>query len=572
MDKNYIIFKKCGRLGNAVFRYLASILFMDKYNFEYILEDDLDGTSLKNLFKFVKGRDYVGNDIAIVHSRDINIMMKEFLKINNAHGFNTLGYVKKDIDENNLVSNTYINDDNGHGIYLKNYFVINDNNFISEYYSQKNESKCNIIMDGYFQHGNIYLELKDKIFGLIEKYKNIHYIQEDTNKRYLMKDLFDDIDIGDKKYDIVINIRLGDFNGRIDYIGLEYYIKLFETIDFNNKRICIVHEKFNRKEDLEYIIKCIKWFKDRGLTVVSETNDVLTDFNIMKQTDTLICSNSTFSWCAAYLSKHINKCYMPDNNWSKERPHVNFKKPIENTIFFHVESSFKFNFKVLILSVSENNKLRLKSINKLKSFIESIGIDCEIFEGINGKNIEIKDTNNPHEKLLVYGDQSIIYNDQYRINKVTMKKSELACGWGQLNIYKKLVEDREYKNYIIFEDDAEIICNQEKFLDLINNVPYNFDLCHIALSDWYPFIKLNKVNNFYYTIKKNYFNRATGYILSKSGAQKLLEKYPNQINVPADDLLCMTYNESNDFKLYVPENYVVKEIDNNVSTMDFYLK
>ena len=35
-----------------------------------------------------------------------------------------------------------------------------------------------------------------------------------------------------KIYDIVIHIRLGDFNGRPDFIEYEYYEKLFETIDF----------------------------------------------------------------------------------------------------------------------------------------------------------------------------------------------------------------------------------------------------------------------------------------------------------------------------------------------------
>ena len=64
MDKNYIIFRKCGRLGNAIFRYLALILLIDKYNLEYILEDDLNLESYKNFYSFIKGKDFIGNNLS----------------------------------------------------------------------------------------------------------------------------------------------------------------------------------------------------------------------------------------------------------------------------------------------------------------------------------------------------------------------------------------------------------------------------------------------------------------------------------------------------------------------------
>ena len=59
-----------------------------------------------------------------------------------------------------------------------------------------------------------------------------------------------------------------------------------------------------------------------------EHNDTITDFYIMKESELLICSKSTLSWCAAFFSDKIQKCYLPDYN---ETANSSCKYPIDNT-------------------------------------------------------------------------------------------------------------------------------------------------------------------------------------------------------------------------------------------------
>ena len=72
---------------------------------------------------------------------------------------------------------------------------------------------------------------------------------------------------------------------------------------------------------------------------------------------------------------------------------------------------------------------------------------------------------------------------------------------------------------------------------------------------------------YFYSIEKNLFNRTTSYIVSKSGAFKLLMYSCGYINIPADDLICHRYLVGDDFNIYVPLNYIFHEPENTVSTI-----
>ena len=64
------------------------------------------------------------------------------------------------------------------------------------------------------------------------------------------------------------------------------------------------------------------------IQIFIEHNDTITDYYIMKEAETLICSKSTLSWCAAFFSNSIKKCYLPDYN---EYSNSTCKFPIDNT-------------------------------------------------------------------------------------------------------------------------------------------------------------------------------------------------------------------------------------------------
>ena len=558
-NNKYLIFRKLGRFGSAIFRYFASALLCIKYDLEYILEDECP--EIED-YIFYEGVDHINDDIQYESSYNIDIMKNICKNNDKALCFNTIGFIKSDFNINKLSSNSYINKQNKNGLYVKNIININDDNFFNYY---ENNKINNLIMDGYFQFDNIYLDNKDIILEFIEKNKNNHYITIDRNDKILIKDIIDNILLPvDKIYDIVIHIRLGDY---IEYKYLEELLNNNISM-FTNKKIAIVSEKINLEKDIEYLDKILNFFKSHNnkYSVSVETNNLITDFNIMKQCKVLICSMSRLSWCAAYLSKNIKLCIMPNYNFYNDtiRKKFFFKKPTINTIFYNTQYT-KFNdLKIIILTLKNFNE-RSNIINNLLINMSMIGITHEIVYGIYGKDIKVYDTEDKNIKLLYHNFETYYYDKTKRLNKHIMKAGELGCAWSHLNIYKKLCSDKLYNKYLIFEDDA---CLSEK-LDIIyntlNNLPNIFDICHISLSDWYPFNKTDKENNYFYNIEKKFFNRSTSYIISKEGALKLLKYSNNYINIPSDDLVCNSFINNDDFKLYVPQNYLFKENIDNIS-------
>ena len=124
-----------------------------------------------------------------------------------------------------------------------------------------------------------------------------------------------------------------------------------------------------------------------------------------------------------------------------------------------------------------------------------------------------------------------------------------------------------YNNYLILEDDVAFNENIEKIKNIISDAPPNYDLLHLSKTEWYPFIKINKVNDNFYIPFKRFFNRTTGYMISKQGVKKLLNYTKEYISVPADDLLSSIYINT-DFNLYVPENYLFFEPENTISIIN----
>jgi hypothetical protein len=199
----------------------------------------------------------------------------------------------------------------------------------------------NIVMSGFFQFDEIYIKHKTAILEYANKNKNIHHIGFNKST-ILMNQVIDDIKLAPSQiYDIAIHVRLDDFIGRPDFIEPEYYIRLFDQVknQFNGKKIAIVIDRLKYQVEVDFIQTLLNWFKTNNITVAIESNNMWVDFNILKQAKTIVCSMSTFSWMAAYFSKSVETCYMPNYNFGKERPTQTFKRPIENTIFYDVKTT-----------------------------------------------------------------------------------------------------------------------------------------------------------------------------------------------------------------------------------------
>jgi GR25 family glycosyltransferase involved in LPS biosynthesis len=580
VSRNKIIFIPSGRLGNAIFRYMAcAIVNIINPRLEYTLAADSPSTPT---FTYYKGVDQEGNDAYQAQQTDKEAMHVEAIRDHSIVGYNTLGYFKHTIDLQQLTSNKYINNENGQGLYIKTTLTLTDANFFDMFY--KKLEYFHVRMEGYFQFGYIYLKYKPQLLHYMNAHKDTHYIQTDLNERILMREILDDLVLPlEKQYDMAIHIRLGDFNGRPDFIECEHYLNLFASLlpRMAEKKICIVYQasgagasasgagaSASGAADASYITTCLDWFQSYAIPVQLESNSLLIDFNIMKQAKLLVCSMSTLAWAAAYLSAG-QQCYMPDYNfYGTERQAFFFHKPTPTTILYPVKTSPAIHIQPYILTLPEFAS-RINKLDGLNLQLSRIGLDTTIYHGVHGKDVSIYEalSKQTHIKHVTWQNTTYFYDTRVRINGVPMSQGEFGCAWSHLNLLRKLVDDRETNYYLILEDDVELVKPVGELQQLLQHLPPDTDLCHLAKSDWNPFVKTNPVNAYFYECAKLFFNKTTSYVISKKGAQKILDYTMNSINMPIDDLFNTVFRLTPDFRFYVPGTYFFKEQDNVPSSI-----
>jgi len=195
---------------------------------------------------------------------------------------------------------------------------------------------------GYFQHDTIYLKYRSQIINYIRTHpKDVLTTDGNyelrTDFKYFPTDYFSDSLLnapqGFKKYyETVVHLRLEDFieNGAV--IHPLYIKQLLESVGASS--YCLVMNSPDTELELSYLDYLRKYFN-----VIIESNDIITDYHIMKNAKTLVCSCSTISWAAAFFSDTVQRVYMP--NYPAKRPHETFRKPIENTLAYNYKTCSK---------------------------------------------------------------------------------------------------------------------------------------------------------------------------------------------------------------------------------------
>ncbi len=257
-----------GRLGNAIFRYMASVIMCLYFNGNYTINSNKKTTT--------------------------NLTDESFLEISKF-------ILNKEYDK------------------LKKHFNMNGIN-----------------MSDYYQHDLIYRTHKDLIIKFINKNPNHYVLTDGINagdmnfEKYYMTNIINTPSTFNKYHKNVLHIRLEDFVKHNLYLNVERIIKLLDR-NILSVSLCIVCKKPETKFEFNYINIINKYLLDKGIQVNFEHNDTLTDFYIMKEAELLICSKSTLSWCAAFFSDKLQKCYVPDYY---ETPNSTFKFPIDNTVLY----------------------------------------------------------------------------------------------------------------------------------------------------------------------------------------------------------------------------------------------
>jgi hypothetical protein len=146
-----------------------------------------------------------------------------------------------------------------------------------------------------------------------------------------LRDTQDELDRFVKQYETVLHLRLEDFVTHNLLLSCDRIINLLGNLvnrDEIKNTLCIVCKKPTTDFEFDFVNQIKLFLVERKIDVVLENNNVITDYYIMKEAKTLICSNSTLSWAAALLSDKIIKCYFPDYETSSNQT---CKQPIENT-------------------------------------------------------------------------------------------------------------------------------------------------------------------------------------------------------------------------------------------------
>ena len=177
---------------------------------------------------------------------------------------------------------------------------------------------------GYYQHDDILKKYKTELIEYIKQNPEHLLITSDYD-RYKALNIIT-IDKPINKYKIVFHLRLEDFISYDLVMNPQCLIKLLDN--YKNEQICFVVNKITSELEQKYID-----FFTKKYNIVIESNDVITDYHIMKNAKILCCSCSTLSWIASFFSETVELVYFPNYN-NPGRIHETFKNPIDNTILY----------------------------------------------------------------------------------------------------------------------------------------------------------------------------------------------------------------------------------------------
>jgi GR25 family glycosyltransferase involved in LPS biosynthesis len=177
-----------------------------------------------------------------------------------------------------------------------------------------------------------------------------------------------------------------------------------------------------------------------------------------------------------------------------------------------------------IYVITLGKKERLENIKKQQ---QKINNKIEIFDAVNGKNLDINDlkTNN----ILAYDNKlSENYNN---------KMGEIGCYLSHLNIYKKIKKENKKGYTVIFEDDFSInsdnlINNLKNGIDILNSKNIDFD--YLFLGNLKDNHGENISDNLYYLDKNINLWGTHAYIINNKNIDKIIDKL-NIIRIPIDN-------------------------------------
>lgn len=213
--------------------------------------------------------------------------------------------------------------------------------------------------------------------------------------------------------------------------------------------------------------------------------------------------------------------------------------------------------RLTVFIITLKNNSRISEIKDTIVALSIIGAKIKYFEAIDANNISYEKINDNISQMNYETDKIFIQN--ICLDDNVMVRGVRGCCWSHIKLYQHILNENDpTMKYLIFEDDAWINYDMTYFIELfknvINNVPEDYDLCHLGNSVFNPFWKKNKINDYFYDIHRYPINNAHAYLVSLKGAKKMLDYCKNTIKEPPDTLIASCLQFVENFMLYIPEN------------------
>jgi GR25 family glycosyltransferase involved in LPS biosynthesis len=278
-----------------------------------------------------------------------------------------------------------------------------------------------------------------------------------------------------------------------------------------------------------------------SLSILNKIFDSLSEWNRCLILDDAIPLKK---WCTTKL--HDDFSVVITKNSSSHRIPKNFSheyKFSDCTLFLRMklgewmtQATRTKNIDVKIISLDFDCDRRFMLKNSLKNF------HSEIFYGFDAAKVHYREcpkilgetlrSNNVWFATTPEGKNFIIPSS-IRINRKPLSRGEFGCAMSHLLLYQEMT-----KPTIIFEDDASID-DMNMFMHHVQNLPpYElWDICYLqSEATWWPPLQTESINE-WFSFSKGSCNRTHAYMLTPTGAQKLLAFNRNfKSQIGADDL------------------------------------
>jgi FkbM family methyltransferase len=158
-----------------------------------------------------------------------------------------------------------------------------------------------------------------------------------------------------------------------------------------------------------------------------------------------------------------------------------------------------------------------------------------------------------------------------------LSPTQVGCAVSHLEVYARLLRDRVHAMYLVLEDDAKLRVDPRVLETYLRNLPPpdEFDVALLnSESQWYPLRAAAPAAGpygYFEPIAKQCFSCAASYIITRSGAARILEACGGSIVRPADDALSVNFLRGVIQVVKSKEYLFTREYDNMPSTIDIPL-